>query len=41
MRNIMTFADLDNADAELIGSIRNGDWAAGAPSREITEREGF
>ncbi len=41
MRNIMTFTDLDNAGAELIGSIRNGDWVAGAPSREITEREGF
>ena len=41
MRNILTFTDLDNAGAELIGSIRNGDWVAGAPSREITEREGF
>ena len=41
MRNIMTFTDLDNAGAELIGSIRNGDWVAGIPAREITEREGF
>lgn len=41
MRNIMTFTDLDNAGAELIGTACDGNWVYGAPSREITEREGF